>query len=168
MVMKKRNGLATYYNITKYFFEGLSITLFISVIFFQVLNIFFRYTKIAYSIVWVEEFTKFSFIWIVFMLWHLADRNGSHFVVDLFSNKLSKRKKMYLDILMDLLVAFFVLIVIRASLEYIPGTMLYHTSSIVWLKMGIVYLSIPFGLALVFIERILRLVIKINILRTQK
>src|SRR6056297_1391582 len=104
MVMKKRNILATYYNITKYLFEGLSITLFISVIFFQVLNIFFRYTKIAYSIVWVEEFTKFSFIWIVFMLWHLADRNGSHFVVDLFSNKLSKRKKMYLDILMDLLV----------------------------------------------------------------
>mgnify|MGYP001042696773 CR=1 FL=1 len=161
----KRNGFTAYYNITKYIIEGIVVTLFIAVIFFQSLNIFFRYTKIAYSIVWVEEFTRFSFVWITFLLWSLADRNGSHFMVGLFLDKLNKRKRMYLEILIDLLIICFVFVLIWASFEYIPGTMSYHTDSIIWLRMGIIYLVIPFGSALVFIERVLMLVIKINILR---
>lgn len=161
----KLNCLVTYQRVSKYVIEVLTVTLFIIVIFFQSLNILFRYAKIADSIVWVEEFTRFSFIWIAFLLWPLADRNGSHFTVDLFLNKLTSGKRVYLEILIDLLAIGFVVLVIWASYRYIPVAMLYHTNSITWLRMGIVYLVIPLGLTLVFIERVLMLYNRVRLLR---
>ncbi len=158
----KRNGLEIYHNVTRYILVRLTISLFIVVIFLQSLNIFFRYTNIAYSIVWVEEFTRYSFIWIAFLLWPLADRNGSHFTVDIFFNKLKNKKKIFLEIIIDLLAICFVSIVVWYSFKYIPIAMLYHTESIRWLRMGIVYLVIPIGLIFVFIERMLMLLTKIS------
>ncbi|AZO95904.1 TRAP transporter small permease subunit [Halocella sp. SP3-1] len=156
------NRIEKYYRISKCLLEIVSVMLFVCVIFFQSLNIFFRYTNIAGSIIWVEELTRYSFIWIAFLLWPLADRGDAHFRVDIFPNKLNEKKKLYFDIFIDVLALCFAIIVIWASFKYIPVTMLYRTDSISWLKMGMVYLVIPIGLTLLFVERILMIFKKIK------
>ena len=72
-----------YSQITRYVTETAVIFLFSAVLILQTVNIFFRYTGFLAPLMWVEEFSTFSFIWMFFLLWHVADRDGKHFMVDI-------------------------------------------------------------------------------------
>jgi len=134
--------------------ETFMVILFSVVIALESYNLFGRYIKLYPPLMWVEEFTRYSFIWICFLLWHLLDRRGIHFVVDILPNKLSGKKKEYLELFINLIVIFFCGIVILSSVKYVSTAMVYCTSSFRWLPMGIVYAIIPIGLLMVLIERI--------------
>tara|TARA_Y100000588_G_scaffold385043_1_gene477566 strand:+ start:22125 stop:22466 length:342 start_codon:yes stop_codon:yes gene_type:complete len=103
---------------------------------------------------WVEEFSRFAFIWILFLLWHVADREGAHFQVDFLHERLSNRGRKRLDVLTHSLALMFSIVVLLASVRFIPTTMLYATNSFAWLPMGVIYLVIPAGFILVAIERL--------------
>jgi len=134
--------------------ETFVVILFSVIIALQSYNLFVRYTKLYPPLMWVEEFTRYSFIWIAFLLWHLLDRRGIHFVIDILLNKLSGKKKEYLELFINLIVIFFCGIVILSSVKYVSIAMLYCTDSFRWLPMGIVYAIIPIGLLMVLIERV--------------
>ena len=79
-----------YSQLTKMFAEWAAILLFATVLFLQSLNIFPRYTTLADPLMWVEEFSRFGFIWILFLLWHVADREGLHFQVDFLRDRVGE------------------------------------------------------------------------------
>jgi TRAP-type C4-dicarboxylate transport system permease small subunit len=140
--------------ICKSIIETIVVFLFSAILIVQVLNIFFRYTKIHEPWMWVGEFSRYSFIWIVFLLWHLCDRRGSHFVMDVIFEKLGGKTRLALEYFNGLIVLFFAGVVIWGTIQYIPTTMMYSTASFRWLPMGVVYAVIPVGILLVFIENV--------------
>ena len=141
--------------------ETIVVFLFSAILIVQVLNILFRYTKIHEPWMWVGEFSRYSFIWIVLLLWHLCDRRGSHFVMDVFFEKLKGKARLALEYFNGLIVLFFAGVVIWGSIQYIPTTMMYSTASFRWLPMGVVYAVIPVGIVFVFIENVFLIVAKI-------
>lgn len=153
-------------NITRLITEIIVVILFSAILIVQVLNIFFRYTKIYDPWMWVGEFSRYSFIWIVFLLWHLSDRRGSHFVVDIILTKMKGTSRLALEYFNRLVTLFFAGIIIWGSIHYIPTTMMYSTASFRWLPMGVVYVVIPVGILLVFIENLFLIAAKIG--RVQK
>ena len=140
------------------FAEWAAILLFATILFLQSLNIFLRYTALADPLMWVEEFSRFGFIWILFLLWHIADREGAHFQVDFLRDRLGDRGRRRLDMLTHVLALAFSLVILAASAKFLPTTMLYATNSFAWLPMGVIYLVIPAGFVLVAVER-LRLIV---------
>ena len=143
-----------YERLTRRLSEGLAVFLFSTVLLLQALNIFLRYTGLRPPLMWVEELSTFSFIWILFLLWHLNDRDDEHFKVDVLLDRLSPQWRRRLEALAHLLALFFAGIVVWASAQFIPTTMLYRTNSFDWLPMGVIYLVIPFGFVLVAVERL--------------
>ena len=144
--------------LTRWIAESFAVTLFAIVLISQCLNILFRYTKILPPLMWVEEFTRFSFIWILFLLWHLADREDAHFKVDFAVARLTGKPKACLVLFQHLIVLGFATLTIWSSIRYIPATMAYGTNSFNELPMGVVYMVIPLGLVLVAVEHIRHLV----------
>ena len=143
-----------YERFTRRVSEGIAVFLFSAVLVLQALNILFRYTGVRAPLMWVEEFSTFSFIWILFLLWHLNDRDDEHFKVDVLLDRLSPAWRRRLEALAHLLALAFAVIVVWASVRFIPTTMLYRTNSFDWLPMGVIYLVIPFGFVLVAFERL--------------
>ena len=145
----------SYTHITRSVTESIVVVLFSAVLVAQTLNILFRYTQIHEPWMWVGEFSRYAFIWILFLLWHLCDRKGSHFVVDVLTARVAGRCRVALELFGRLVTLLFAALVIWSSAKYIPTTMLYSTDSFRWLPMGVVYLIIPVGLLLVFIEQLM-------------
>ena len=138
---------------------GMVVEIFVIIVFsvvviLQTYNIVGRYTKIFLPFMWVEELTRYSFIWMAFLLWHLLDREDAHFVVNILPNKLSGRRKKYLELFINFTALFFSGVVVWTSIRYIPTAMMYPTCSFSWLPMGVVYMVIPVGLVLASIERL--------------
>jgi len=158
--MNKFRG--AYKKFTEIIVETFSISLFTIVVLSQFYNIFSRYTKIGRPLMWVEEFTRYSFIWIAFLMWHLAQRKGTHFVVDIFPNKLSGKPKYFLEIFVSLAIIFFASFTIYSSWLFIPTTMLYNAQSFRKIPMGIFYMVIPVGMVMLVIEEILILFDKLK------
>lgn len=146
--------MKTYSELTQRFAEAIAVFLFCAVLGLQSINIFFRYTKVSAPLMWVEEFSTFSFIWIFFLLWHLGDRNQTHFHVDVLLDRLSGKPRQFLELFGHAVAIFFAGVTVSSSVAFIPTTMMYSTNSFSWLPMGVIYLVIPFGLALVLIERL--------------
>ena len=143
-----------YEQFTRRIAEGLAIFLFSVVLFLQALNIALRYTGFRPPLMWVAEFSTFSFIWILFLLWHLNDRDDEHFKVDVLLDRVPPPWRRRLEAFAHLLALLFALIVVWASIKFIPTTMLYRTNSFDWLPMGVIYLVIPLGFGLVAFERL--------------
>ena len=151
-----------YREITRRLVETFAISLFAMMVLVQFYNIFSRYTRIGRPMMWVEEFTRYAFIWITFLMWHLCQRRGTHFVVDIVPSKVSDKSKYFLDIFRSFAIIFFACLAIYSSWLYIPSTMIYCAQSFRTVPMGIFYLAIPIGVTLVLIEEILILINKIQ------
>jgi TRAP-type C4-dicarboxylate transport system permease small subunit len=152
--MSEARTVTRYERLTRRLAEGLAVFLFAVVLLLQALNILLRYTGLHPPLMWVEELSTFSFIWILYLLWHLNDRDDEHFKVDVLLDRLSPLWRCRLEALAHLLALLFAGIVVWASVQFIPTTMLYRTNSFDWLPMGVIYLVIPVGFVLVAIERL--------------
>jgi len=152
---------SNYSKFTRIAVETFVVILFSVVFVLQNYNIIGRYTKIWRPLMWVQDFSIYSFIWMIFLLWFLLDRRGSHFVVNMLSDKLSEKNKKYQKLFVNLIAVFFSGVVIQSSFKLIPIAMTCYTSSFTWLPKGVVYMVMPLGLLLVLVER-LRLMYKIS------
>ena len=147
-----------YSRVTRIVTESVVLFLFAAVLLLQMMNIVLRYTGLKPPLMWVEEFSTFSFIWIFFLLWHLADRDGTHFEVDVLVDALSGRMRWVLEIFRHAAALVFAGVVVWSATRFITAAGGYPTNSFKWLTMGVVYTIIPVGLGLVFIERMRMLV----------
>ena len=146
--------MRSYSSLTKTIAETFAVVLFLAVLILQTLNIFFRYTQVRPPWMWVQDFTKYSLIWMFFLLWHLADRDQAHFAVDLLVARSHGRQRKRLQLTAHIAAMVFAAMTVWSSIAFIPTTMGYSTQSFTWLPMGVVYMVIPLGLSLVFVERL--------------
>lgn len=154
---------STYKGFTRFVIETFSISLFTFVLLVQSYNIFSRYAKIGYPIMWAEEFTRYSIIWIVFLCWHLDQRDENHFNVNIISGKLKGKPKFFLEIFISIGIILFAIFLCYSSWLYYPSTMIYCAKSFQKIPMGIFYLAIPIGIIFLLIEEIIILHNKIKI-----
>lgn len=115
-------------------------------------QVFARYV-LSNPLFWSEELARYCFVWIVFIGAGAALKRGSHIGVDYFVKRLSPRVANMLSIPITLLMGFFLGAVIINAIPVIQKNMA-QFSPAVGLPMGLVYLAIPIGAAIMLIYTI--------------
>ena len=64
-------------------------------------------------LVWSEELARFLFVWVAMLAWSLASRRRSHIAVTYFAELLPARAGLTLAIAVQVLIAFFCLLLVR-------------------------------------------------------
>lgn len=98
---------------------------------------------------WSEELGRYCFVYIVFIGGAWAGKQLAHLGVDFFANKLPRGANAVVDIVIDLLIMSFSLVVICVSFPVI-GANMKQLSPALQIPMGLVYLAIPIGFILMF------------------
>ncbi len=112
-------------------------------------QVFARYVLSA-PLFWSEELARYCFVWIVFIGAGAALKRGAHIGVDYFVQHLSEKVVNRIAIPVRLLMMFFLGTVIVNAIPVIERNMS-QLSPAVGLPMGIVYLAIPIGSAIMLI-----------------
>ncbi len=89
------------------------LTAFIAIVFLQVVAR--NYLKI--SILWTDEVAVMAFVWSVFLGAAIAVRRGRHYVVEVFPTRFL-RVNAVLCVFADVMIAFFVYVMIRYGLRF--------------------------------------------------
>lgn len=113
------------------------------------LQVFFRYL-VRSPLYWSEELGRYCFVYLVFVGGAWAGKNASHLGVDYLVSKLPARFSRFIDIVIDLLVMAFSVVVMAVSMRVVPVNMR-QLSPALEIPMGLVYLAIPVGFALMFV-----------------
>lgn len=112
-------------------------------------QVFARYV-LTNPLHWSEELARYCFVWIVFIGAGAALKRGAHIAVDFFVMHLSKRSIRVLSIPVKALMAIFLVVVIVNAIPVIKKNMS-QLSPAIGIPMGIVYLAIPIGAAIMLI-----------------
>lgn len=120
------------------------------------IQVLFRYI-VQDPPVWTEEVARYLFAWEIFLATGLAFGRGSHIVVDALLLAVPASAKRMLLVLSNLLVLAFLLVLFRYGI-----TMVQLTSNTVSagaeINMGLVYASMPTGVAVSVFYVVLRLI----------
>jgi TRAP-type C4-dicarboxylate transport system permease small subunit len=128
------------------------ITIFVMMFIVVLLNVICRYV-FNNSLPWAMEFSRYSFIWIIFLGSALAMRNGSHIGLQFFEKILSVKYLQYYKLFINLLNIIFLLIfTVVGFIMAFQGTHTY--SAVIQMPMFIPYLALPFGGVAMLIEAI--------------
>lgn len=113
----------------------------LSIFFIAILiQVFSRYLGI--SVMWSEEVANFSFIWSVFMGASIMFYRKEHFKFNMLSEKLQGKKKIYLDIVNNLILLSFNVLILYYGVQTVENFWNYTWISLP-LKMGYVWMCIP-------------------------
>jgi len=113
------------------------------VIFAQVL---LRYV-FAMGFPWTEELARFSIIWLSFLGASVAIRHRKHLCIDVIEARLSKKPRMALNVLTDLLLISFFIIMIVIGYQYAFANRS-NISAGLRISMAYVYIALIVGMAL--------------------
>ena len=103
---------------------------------------------------WSEELARYLQVWVIFLASPLCIRKGSHLAVDYFSHRLGPGARHRLDILIGLLITFYVLVVTIFGIRLmVVGR--FQVSPAMGLPMTAVYVVFPLSGALMFLESVL-------------
>lgn len=108
-----------------------------------VIQVIFRYI-LHQPIFWSEEIPRFILIWLTFLGSALAMKNQSHLSTSLFTNRLAKQKRMWVQFFANLLSLWFLLIVVWGGIIIVILTMPNRTTAL-QMPAGLVYLAAPVG-----------------------
>jgi TRAP-type C4-dicarboxylate transport system permease small subunit len=139
--------------------ENISFVMFALILIVATLNVVGRYTRLFTPFMWVEEMTRYAFIWITFLMWHLVDREKAHFEVNILPASVQKKFAKLLEVINILIVMVFAVLIFWSSKRYIAVTMTLQTESFRWLKLGVIYSIIPIGMLLLVLECLRHLMI---------
>jgi len=110
-----------------------------------------RYLTFLPIVTWGEEVTRFAGIWSVFLVSGLAVRQGAHFGVDLLTRLLSPARQRALMVVVFVMVLGFLAVLLVYGLRIVLDNLGQYSPALEW-KMGLVYLCIPIGAALMMLE----------------
>lgn len=125
----------------------LSIGLMLFIVFMQVITRYvFNYTP-SFS----EELSRYLFVWVVFLSLPLVARAGGHMAIETLTSRISGVKLKVCRILADIFTLFFlgIMTVCGARMVQIAD---FQTSPAMVIPMSWVYIVIPVGCAIMFIN----------------
>lgn len=132
--------------------DGFVVTFFISLILLVFVQVIFRYV-FHNSQPWVDELSRFLFVWIVYLGGTITIRKGINITFDLLIDSFKGKTWTVVFTLVNVIcIAFLILIVVLGfNIAYINRVQL---SSLMGLNMGIVTLAIPIGGLLMIVSQI--------------
>ncbi|SDM34211.1 TRAP transporter small permease [Halarsenatibacter silvermanii] len=104
------------------------------------LQVFYRYV-LSSSLPWVDELSRFVFIWIGFIGAAVAHEKDKHIGLVLLLNKLSKRSKRILQFINEIII--FIAVVVLMIYGYESAITARHTSPALHITMMWVYMCVP-------------------------
>lgn len=124
------------------YFAGVLMLVSSLMIFLQVI---LRYV-FSYSIIWVEEFARYSIVWFVFLGASLAVREGKHASVDVLIRLLPPRAQKFFDVLDILISILFALVIAWFGFRMVVRIQqIGNITPALRIPMYIPYLAIPIG-----------------------
>lgn len=112
-----------------------------------ILQVLARYV-IQVSIPWTEEAARYMLAYLTFVGAAIALKEGKHIVVDVLYQRLPSHYLRSLNILLHLLILFFLGGILWGGLRLTSGAWDVPTASIPWFTMGQIYLILPIGLGI--------------------
>jgi TRAP-type C4-dicarboxylate transport system permease small subunit len=112
-----------------------------------------RYLPFLPIISWGEEVTRFAGIWSVFLVSGLTIRRGAHLGVDFLTTRLSPLVRAGIHLLNGAFILGFSGLLLVYGLKLSAENLTQYSPALEW-SMGIIYLCIPIGAALMLVEGI--------------
>ncbi|MFC3419095.1 TRAP transporter small permease [Salinicoccus hispanicus] len=95
------------------------------------------------SVIWTEEMANYSFIWAIFMGAAVMVNRKEHFTFDILQKKLSPKYRIFLNLFIDIILIVFNALLFFYSIEILERFWNYNWTSLPFLKMGYVWITIP-------------------------
>ncbi|AGI68616.1 TRAP transporter small permease subunit DctQ [Octadecabacter antarcticus 307] len=131
-------------------------------------NVIMRYVMNA-SLSWGEELTLWFFVWFVWLAVSYAFQNREHVRITVLRDLLSERVRLYADIVIDLLVlAFLVMLTIECVKLIMLPFVASQNSVVLGLPIPILYASAPVGAALSSIRVVQNLIRTVRTISAHK
>jgi TRAP-type C4-dicarboxylate transport system permease small subunit len=112
-----------------------------------------RYLPFLPIISWGEEVTRFAGIWAVFLVSGLTIRRGAHLGVDFLTTRFPARVRARIHLFNGALILGFSALLLVYGLRLSAENLTQYSPALEW-SMGLVYLCIPIGAALMLLEGI--------------
>lgn len=136
--------------------QWLAGTLFLTLFLVNILRITLRYF-LGISWLWVPDFSRLLFIWIVFLGTAVLYAREEHLEMDYFINKMKTSLQTKLKVLIDIFLIFFLVILIIKGIEITRVRMRIPFDT--WeLPTGYAYLAVPACSCLMFVITLVKLV----------
>jgi TRAP-type C4-dicarboxylate transport system permease small subunit len=113
-------------------------------------NVVSRYL-LNYSIVWVEEITRYLMVWVGFLGSGLVLRYGAHIAVDTFQDLLPERAARAVRMVIVVLLAGLFAAMTWLGIRYVGFAWDQETPVLNW-RTGVIYLAVPIGSALMLVH----------------
>ncbi len=137
------------------FEEYLCMILMVIMCFATTLQIICR--LLGHPLVWSMELSVYCFIWVAFIGMAWAEKNHSHFAVDVFTRWIKGRPKMVLDMVNDVLAAGFYAFLVYWAAMYFP-TLVKQLSTALRISKSVPEAAMIVGFGLCLIHRISHLI----------
>ena len=135
-----------------------SVVLFASMTAVTLLGVLFRYVMSS-PFEWTEEIARFLMLSICFISINMAFRKKEHIAITSVIEILPPLVRKLLDYLIDILVCFFLVLLIKQG--YLMTTRTLMSASTIHISMAWIYMFVPLGAFLTLIQLILGTTIKI-------
>lgn len=140
--------------------EILASIFLVTVISILILQVFARYELVS-SAAWTEEVLKYSFLAMIYFASGIGAKEGTHFRVSFFVDKLPKQIKFYVDVVGMVIWLTFNISVIYSSILYMQTMMEFtYRSQILEIDMVYVFAIIPVAFVLQTIRLVNFMIVK--------
>lgn len=100
--------------------------------------------SLQFSLFWLDEIARFSLVWATFIGASIALKDKELIALDLISNRLSSKAKKVFDLIIEIIVFLFILVLFYYSIKLMfDPSVLDQRSSALRMPQSFVYLSIP-------------------------
>ena len=123
------------------------------------IQIVMRYV-FAHSLSWSEELARYIFLWQIWIGSSYAVKREKHIRIDIIKGKMSELAGLKLEILVIIVwMMFSVFLVVKGGILVYNNISLQQYSPALHLSMGIPYLSVPTGAALMFAHLVEKMIL---------
>lgn len=135
--------------------DWLSICFLLSVVFVVILQIIFRFV-IQKPLSWSEEFSRYAFIWVVYLGGYVCTRNNAHLGITFFVDSLPHVPQKIINFIATAAVFIYMIFVVIWGFQ-LSFKVMRQPSAVMRIPMGYVYMAIPIGMLLMIIRMIFNL-----------